>query len=199
MNILIDFETLGTNVSGKVAFCSYCAFDIDVPNSIDHYKSLVRSFKFNWYDQPDYIFNEDVVKFWKKQPIEIRQKMLGDPETGGSILEFCNSFEDYLFETKFTANKDIIWARGISFDLAVLDRLYESIGRNPPYFFWKIRDVRTFIDAANVINGDVNKEGTPWLGKIPGNDNSNHDSDYDVIKDIVQIQSVYKTLKSLSR
>jgi hypothetical protein len=195
-HILIDFETLGQAQNGKVTYCAYASFNIDMVEPIEEIMSRVSTFKFNWLEQDEYELDESVIEFWKKQPFEIRNEMLGSPETGRSISEFLDEFADFFFESKFNATTDILWSRGNSFDITILNRLYSDNGKEPPYPFWRVRDARTWVDAANVLCNNLHN-GTYFTGKF-GKDtkSSNHSAVFDVAKDVEQIQRAYSVLES---
>jgi hypothetical protein len=125
--------------------------------------------------------------------------MLGNPEEGLSITEFCHIFVDFLRSSGFKAREDIIWSRGTNFDLTILDRAMEVAGIADPYPFWRARDTRTFLDAMNVAL-DYKKNNSHFIGNIH---NLNlkytaHDARDDVAKDIVQLQLTYRLLKGLA-
>ena len=194
-HILIDFETLGSALNGKVTYVSWCHFDIKQQETIDEILPRVKDFKFNWLEQEQYELDDGVIEFWKKQPMDIRQEMLGNPEDGRSIKEFLNEFSDTFFSTGFSAKTDVLWSRGNTFDITILDRLYSDEGIDTPYPFWRVRDARTFIDAVNVLLGRVNKDGTPFMGKLGTEAKvSNHSASFDVAKDISQLQETYSIL-----
>ena len=197
-HILIDFETLGSALNGKVTYVSWCHFSIDERESIDEILPRVNDFKFNWLEQDQYELDSGVIEFWKKQPIEIRNEMLGKPETGGTIKEFLNEFSDTFFSTGFSAKTDVLWSRGNTFDITILDRLFKDEDIEAPYPFWRVRDARTFLDAVNVMTDIKNRDGTHFMGKLgEGAKVSNHSASFDVAKDISQLQDAYSILRGI--
>jgi hypothetical protein len=198
MHVLIDFETLGTALTGKIAYAAFGLFDLTTLQSPDEITKKVHSAKLDWShpQQEHYLADDATLQFWKKQPIEIRQTMLMDPETGKSVSEFLDQFEDALFSDGFSAATDAVWARGTDFDITILYRLYKDLNRVAPFQFHRVRDVRTFLDAVNVMD-DVKTRDSFFTGKIAhlNEAKSNHDAVYDVANDIHNLQLAYQALR----
>jgi hypothetical protein len=197
MHALIDFETLGSATSGKLAYVAFGLFDMSQLQTIEEVQSCVHGVKLDWTheEQNSYDVDEGTLQFWKKQPIEIRKAMLMDPETGFSISEFLDQFEDALFAEGFKET-DPLWARGTDFDITILHRLYKDLNRTPPFPYHRVRDVRTFLDAVNVLD-DVQSKDTYFQGKIIhlNEVKSNHDATFDVANDIHNLQLAFQALK----
>ena len=202
-HIMIDFESIGKAINGKMAFVGFTKFNPYELNSHEELMDQVMEVKLNWAheDQADFKYDKGILDFWTNQPLEIRKRMLDEPETGVCIIEFCNIFEDYLHSCGFNGARDIVWARGTNFDITILERFYSTAERELPFPWWRARDVRTFIDAANVVTNQTNKQGSNFIGKMVHiNDQvSNHDAKFDIANDIVNVQRVMKILMEFQK
>jgi hypothetical protein len=199
MHVIIDFETLGKAADGLVAYVAYKAFDPFTIQSFDENKEDIKTFKFNYHDASQSSWTTDpvVMSFWRKQDINIVRSMLGNPEEGGSISEFITQFNEFMFSCGFNANRDVIWSRGNTFDITILDRLYTSVGQGAPYPFYRVRDIRTFLDSYNICNNLISKD-TQFAGKMIGVElvYNAHDAVDDIAKDITQLQLTIQNLKT---
>lgn len=200
-HINIDFETMGKSLDGKVAYVAFTAFDIETQESIDELRDTIKVYKLNWKhpEQANWKIDKGVMEFWTKQPKSLQEEMLGNPETGLSVTEFAHVFVDFLRSSGFSGKRDIVWSRGTSFDLTILDRLLDVAGISDAYPFWRTRDTRTFLDSTNILMNNT-KNDNHFIGNIKDLNLKYvaHDARDDVAKDIVQLQLTYKFLKDLA-
>lgn len=198
-HVIIDFETLGRAADGLVAFVAYKAFDPYTVMSFDENKQDIHTFKFNYHDESQSQWTTDsvVMDFWRKQDVNIVQAMLGNPEAGKTVSDFVNEFNTFLFSCHFNSKRDVIWSRGNAFDITIFDRLYHSINQEPPYPFYRVRDIRTFLDAYNIKNRLSDKD-TQFVGKMLEFEMTYnaHDASDDIAKDITQIQAAIESLRN---
>jgi predicted YcjX-like family ATPase len=47
--------------------------------------------------------------------------------------------------TKWCVGVDAIWAQGSTFDIPIMENLFQQYERHVPWPFWKIRDARTLM------------------------------------------------------
>ena len=112
---------------------------------------------------------------------------------------FCDTILQYLREQ----NKiDYWWSRGNSFDPVILFRLMNAYGQdklmNEYLKFWKVRDIRTYIDAKfdfSTRSGFVPlaDEGY-WERTFVA-----HDSSHDVAADVLRLQAICRAENDLEQ
>lgn len=140
MNLMLDFETLGTSPEtivlslGAVLFDEknilkefYCEFDLQ--NQIDIKRTMSAS-TFKWWLSQD----KDAQAVFKEGTVKLL------------IQDFFIKFNDFLNITP--RNKLIAWGNGANFDVAIIEdiyRRYNSIGEDSiPWKFWNVMCYRTF-------------------------------------------------------
>jgi hypothetical protein len=203
-HLLLDFETLGTNVFDcAVLDCSYIIFDMEKILSENPYTlndiHLIQKRKFSVKEQVDkysWVVYNDTIKFWELQPPEIRKQILPSKKDI-SVLEFTEHFISYCIDNGPVA---YWWSRSNSFDPHILWRLFDSTKKSlqlkeylPHY---KLRDVRTFIDSKMdfpKVNAFVPiKDPEIWKKTF-----QEHNSSWDVLADLLRIQLILRAENEL--
>jgi hypothetical protein len=192
-HIFVDFETSGNQIQGKILNVAFTWFSLDSIESIEDIVSRCKFFKFNFNleEQAKYIHDKETLNWWKKLPKEVFMEAFANPENGIDFNTFVDEFDDYVSSHMKNGH---IWSRG-AFDINLLERIYTDIGRKSLVGFWRQRDARSFIDAANILLG----LDDPFIGKVKDFKQSYvaHDPKHDIAKDIQQLQLVYTTLQEL--
>jgi hypothetical protein len=201
---IIDFETMGTNVSDcAVIDCSVFVFDwdrflSDTPYGLDSI-SEVKKYKLSVVDQVknyNYKVYKDTVAFWEEQPKEVRS-LIVPKETDLALKDFVSELNRYLSSV---SKLHYWWSRSNSFDPLILWRLFESQNKLPVILgylpHYKLRDTRTFIDAKLNFpkeNGFVPITDTDlWNRKF-----RKHDSSWDVLADVLRMQQLCRAENDL--
>ena len=198
MDFILDFETIGQNETKSVVVdCSYCMFDRErfllKPYSFEELVSTMQYAKFDIESQvKNYgyqLYKEDL-KFWSKLPVHAR-KPLTPTKEDLSLVDFRKSVIEYLTNKKI----DYWWSRGNNFDPVVLARIFRDTGNsfdlNQYLPYWRVRDIRTFIDAKfnfNTINGFVPVADKQYWGITF----QEHNSVHDVAADILRMQAILR-------
>lgn len=205
-NLIIDFETLGTNVYDCVVLdCSYFAFNKEKMLSANPYntKSIIemQKCKFSVKDQVDkyqWVVYNDTIKFWESQPPETRKKIYPSKEDK-TVEQFSVDFIQYLNDS---GKIDYWWSRSNSFDPPILWRLFDSqnkaIQLKDRLPHWKVRDTRTFIDAKMdfpKVNGFIPITDTDFWNKVF----IQHDSSWDILADVLRIQAILRAENDLEQ
>ena len=199
-NIIIDFETGGYHLTGKVINVAFTHFDFT--GEVESFNDIIERtqyYKFNYkaIDQKHFKFDETVIQWWLEQDKNLFKETFKNPEEGITLTEFKDIFTKYI-ATHFD-NDCNLWCRGTSFDMTILDRIYGE--GNFPVAFWRVRDIRSFIDAVNVMTNIPNNNGFYFSGSLNGfkDEYIAHDPIQDIAKDVRQLQMAYKLLTLVNK
>lgn len=199
-DLIIDAETLGTNIfSCPIVNFSIFKFEPEKfkssePYSYEEILDNVKVLKLNVKEQVKkygFIIEKASLNFWKRQPSEVREQIEPSPKDLYAA-EFCANFLNYIEEDKI----DYWWSRSNIFDPILLYRLFNAENLtdrlNKKLGFWRVRDVRTFIDAKTDFELDFNtfvplKNKEEWDEKF-----QQHNSKHDIVADILRMQRLVR-------
>lgn len=199
-----DFETFGRNVNDS-AVIDLSVFIADTDrmvsdkpynlNTIDEVKRFKLSVKdqvenYNWK------VYEDTVKFWSTVSEEAR-KHIKPTKNDLTTPEFVDSFLKFLIES---GKIDYWWSRSNTFDPLILWRIFDSVNKynhmNEYLPFWKIRDIRTFIDTK--LNYPKKNGFIPIQDEQLWNRSFvEHNSSWDVLADVLRMQAILRAEEEL--
>ncbi len=144
-HVMIDLETLATVPSARIVSIGAVIFDPRYGRVGDTlYLELDHAAQNNRTKCPD------TVKWWKKQPVEVRKALSG-----------TMSLEDALEELAFFLPENShVWGNGSIFDIAMLEDAYRDCELEIPWKFWQVLDMRTikylFECSRGQLGGDRN-------------------------------------------
>ena len=191
-----DFETMGQSVT-KVALVNlaYIVFDWDRftadPYTYDELLSEVEFVKFDVKKQikDGYIIEKSSIEeFWSKMPLEVKKQIQPSKEDL-TYDQVCDKITQSLENVKI----DYWWSRSNTFDPILLWRIFEDSGRidemHKKLKFWKVRDIRTYIDACSDFqlnrNGFIPIAKEEWDAKFIA-----HDPKHDIVGDVLRLQKI---------
>lgn len=160
MNLMLDFETLGTDFDticlslGAVAFnrdgiIAEKLFDFDLKDQVGNKRT----------------FSAETLQWWMRQSDEARKVFLPG-EDKLSIAEFSHSFGTFidgaLFEVDEERDELKCWGNGANFDVVLAENLIKAAGDDIPWKFWNVWCFRTFdkLTDCKRLFGKPNKHGT---------------------------------------
>jgi hypothetical protein len=137
--IMVDIETLGTKPGSAIARIAIAAFDHagTIVDSLDMRLDLTAQ------EDAGMTVDVDTVLWWLDQSDEARkgafvEGVKYEPTTALALLsEFVNDIEPIA-----------IWAHSPSFDITMLECLYDAFGLKAPWSYKVIRDTRTLFGEA---------------------------------------------------
>ena len=204
-DFILDFETIGQNaLKCPIIDVAYVAFDWDRfltdPYSFEELTSLVKTDKLSVADQMKRgcSFTKSDLAWWEGQNEEAKKKIL-PKENDLTIEEFSVNIFAYLREV---GKINYWWSRGNTFDPVLLERVMNDLDQhllmNEYLKWWRVRDVRTYIDAKlnfSTKNGfvpvsDIEYWGNTFVG---------HDSTHDVAADIMRLQTINRAENDLEQ
>lgn len=133
---MIDLETLGTAADAVILSIGAVKFDLH-SDAIDE-EGFYGSVSIDSNLDAGRRVNEDTLLWWLKQPAAAQ----------GVFHEAKLPLEQTLVDLSDWLGGDdwIVWAKGPSFDIAMLEHAYKQFGMSPPWKFWNSRCVRTYMD-----------------------------------------------------
>ena len=204
-HFIIDFETIGQNVMRcPIIDAAYIAFDWDRfngdPYSFEELTSLVKTDKFDVKDQVGRgcSFKDSDLAWWQQQSKEAKRKL--KPSTNDlTIEEFSANIFKYLRDV---GKIEYWWSRGNTFDPVLLERVMNQLDQhllmNEYLRWWRIRDVRTWIDAKFNFS---TKSGFVPVSDVEYWENTfiGHDSTHDVAADVLRLQAIHRAEHDLEQ
>lgn len=180
--------------------CSYYVFDWDRFTSDNPYtfKELIKEMQFVKFDIKEQVdngctYSEKDLEWWLSHDESVKAQLDPSPEDI-TVQQFVYILTDYL------KNKKIKnwWSRANCFDPCLLQRSFEQYASNDELnkllSFWKVRDVRTYIDTR--FNFSLKKNGfcpiddeEMWNKYFKA-----HDSRHDVAADILRLQKLERLI-----
>ena len=205
-HLFLDFETFGKDAGSCAAIdCSFFVADTDKMLSDKPYTCRditgVKCLKLSVKDQVancGFQIEQDTVTFWEQQNETVRKRIAPKPDDM-NVSEFCKGVFDYLIES---GKIDYWWSRSNSFDPIILWRLMKAAGKealiNEYLKFWRLRDIRTFIDAKfnfSTKNGFCPIADEEFWNKVF----MEHDSRWDVLADVLRFQTILRVENDLEQ
>ena len=202
-DFILDFETIGQNaLKCPIIDVAYVVFDWDMfleqPYSFEGLVSKVRTDKLSVKDQMarGCSFRQSDLDWWNKQSPEARAN-IKPKQDDLTIEQFSNNIFEYL---RKVGKIQYWWSRGNSFDPVILERVMFDLGKhdlmNEYLRWWRVRDIRTYIDAKfnfETKNGFVPvADEAYWNSTFIG-----HDSKHDIAADILRLQAIHRAENDL--
>lgn len=202
MNLIYDYETLGTDPS-TCAVCSLAMlkYDEDRFLSIEPYtfQELVNSaydVKFDIIDQvKNYgrIIEKSTLEWWQEQPKELRNRVLEPSDKDISISELFDVFVKFIGYDKI----DLSYTRGNTFDpvitfhlLKITNPSVKSKLHDQLHHWSTVRDVRTFI-ATMAYGVELS---TTFIPDGLESEFEAHNPIHDIAMDVMRMQSLVRNV-----
>jgi hypothetical protein len=135
-HLMVDLETLDTKTSATILTLGAVRFD---PYSNTTMKELYLRVDIDSQDVLGCTVSDDTLKWWNQQDVSIMEEAF-DPRNRIPIHEVINQFHALAW------NCDAFWSHGATFDLMILQNIYDRLGRTYPWQYWQMRDTRTLFD-----------------------------------------------------
>jgi hypothetical protein len=195
----IDCETFGqpTHDCAVIDFSFFVAdtnrFTSDNPYTVNDIANVVK-LKLSVKDQVDnygWVVYKDTIDFWQSLPLEAR-KNVAPKKDDLTVKEFISGVTEYMNKQ---GKVDYWWSRSNTFDPVILARIFDAESKYQDFkqYFphWKVRDIRTYIDAKLDFpkkNGFVPlKDESKWNSVFV-----EHDSAWDVLADVLRMQAIVR-------
>lgn len=126
--------------------------------------------------------NQETVRWWSQQG-DFAKAML-ESKNKVEIEENCQAFVDWCISNGLT-QKTVVYIRAPHFDFTIMDNIFQKIGLPIPFNTFKIRDVRSIIDA---VYGTDNGYVPGFKDMLAGLGLHEHYAVHDTIKDLIQLK-----------
>jgi hypothetical protein len=147
--VMVDIETLATTPDAAIVSIGAVTFSTaDGHDPID--EELHISVSCESCREHGRHVDPDTLEWWRDQPEEARHILQGGRPLRvalKALTGFCDSVEE-------------VWANSPAFDCVILESAYRDVGVEPPWEFYKRRDVRTLRKCAPAWPDDREHEGT---------------------------------------
>lgn len=201
MELMIDIETLGTNMGAPVVTIGAVLFD---PYKNDSSQLLLERSLNIRIDLADSIkygrnFSGETIRWWFEQSDEaIKALVVGETISAQEALiklsRYCHEREAWVNKEFFPGLSELpktnrYWAKDPDFDMRLLQHYYEHPdlkGAKQPWDFWSCRSVRTMQDLAWPEGGVARPEF-----QVPG---VAHDARWDAIQQAMTVQAAMHRL-----
>lgn len=143
-NIMLDIETLGTAYNAVVLQISMVKFDWN--------KKIIDNLSLNLQIEPQLIkgrtITQSTIDWWKTQNVEVFKTCIVNQMEPTQVLNRIKEFIKY---------EDIIWCH-TTFDIVILNSLFNDYEMRTPYPYKNARDIRTLVDISNINLNDYDWE-----------------------------------------
>lgn len=190
-SIIYDFETLSSNPRNGVIL-SFALFSFDEQRFVDNpytFDEILESSIFQKYDVTEQVqkykrkISQETVDWWLTQDIQSIKNQFNPKSDDISISQLC-----VLIDGLGNINK--AFSRG-RFDSEFIDSIYSSMGKINPIQYWKVRDIRSYLDGMMFgVKGFNDK----FIPKELSNIKFAHDPKYDIALDVIRIQTCVNLL-----
>ncbi len=174
-NVMLDIETLGTSQQAPVISIGACYFTLGNPDQEcgDFYRHI---------DWSDAIKGREVsgetLKWWMVQSDSARDAVV---QQGSTVREALMDLAEWL------GDNSIVWGNGATFDIAILENLYNQYEIPTPWKFYNVRDVRTVVAIAEDI---ASKDDVPFTG-------TPHHALYDAIHQAKYVSHLWSAVRDV--
>jgi hypothetical protein len=204
-DFILDFETIGQNATKcPIVDCAYVVFSwdrfLEEPYSFEELTSLVKTDKLDIAEQckNGSKFLKGDLAWWERQGEDAKSKLKPKPDDL-TVEQFSDNMLSYLQKV---GKVSYWWSRSNTFDPVILDRVFYDLGKQQllhEYLkWWRIRDIRTYIDAKfdfTTRNGFVPLADENYWNEVF----TAHDSTHDVAADILRLQTIHRAENDLEQ
>lgn len=169
-HLMIDMETLA--VSPRAVVLSLGAVHFN-PWGNGYGDKIYFKIDLDDQDKLGREIDPNTIEWWGKQDLAIMEEAFSQTDRI-PLEEAMDRFH------KFAWGCECFWSHGATFDLMIIQDIYQQLGKPLPWNYWQLRDTRTIFD----------------LGYDPDMpQGSKHDALQDAIRQSVGVQNIYAKLK----
>jgi hypothetical protein len=135
-HLMVDLETLDVKSTATILTLGAVRFD---PYNEEPMKELYLRVDIDSQDKIGCTVDDGTLKWWNQQDVSVMEEAF-DPRNRIPIHEVINQFHALAW------NCDAFWSHGATFDLMILQNIYDRLNRAYPWQYWQMRDTRTLFD-----------------------------------------------------
>jgi 3' exoribonuclease, RNase T-like len=170
-HLMVDLETMAVSPNAVVLTLGAVQFD---PYSTGFINSLYIRLDLDDQDKLGRFIDPATLEWWEKQSPEIIEEAFIDKERV-PVVDAIDQFHKFAWGCKS------FWSHGATFDLVILENIYQQIKKPLPWNFWQLRDTRTLFDLGF----------DPEMPK-----HSKHNALEDAKRQAIGVQNVFRKLKN---
>lgn len=138
-HFMVDMETLDTKLSAVILTIGAVVFD---PFSDAPFQELYMRVSVEDQLAAGRTISDSTLEWWSKQDPEIMEEAFGE-EGRIPLDQALNTLH------KFAWNCHKFWSHGLSYDLMVIQNLYDAHNKTYPWQYYDMRDTRTLFDIVD--------------------------------------------------
>lgn len=149
INVMIDIETLGTKPGCVVCSIGAVAWQWEDPLfCVDAFSTQIS---ISSCLERGLQIEAETLSWWMNQGEEARGRALfGTTDLDDALIQLAIFIQHSKFRDR-DRRDPVIWAKGPAFDVSILEECYRRVRARSPWNFRRVRDVRTFLAAAEVV------------------------------------------------
>ena len=128
------------------------------------------------------VVNAETVRWWSQQGDFAKQMLEAKDKI--DVEDHCQHFVDWCIARGLT-QKTMVYIRAPHFDFTIMDNIFSKVGLPIPFNTFKVRDVRSIIDA---VYGTTNGYIPNFKETLVDLDLHEHFAVHDAIKDLIQLK-----------
>ena len=137
-DLMIDLETMGTKPGCVVLSIGACFFDVVTGKITDTFYIVLDS---EQQKNQGRTVDPSTMKWWSMQS-NAAKKVFTDPKE--NVCMALSKFINFIYKHG-TISKIHPWGNGSTFDISILENLFQMYGIKVPWLFYNVMDVRTFV------------------------------------------------------
>ena len=191
--LIYDYETLGQNTQTlPIVSVAFLKFNTDRfesnPYSYSELLNMAEYYKFNVAEQVGELgrtIDKNTLEWWTNQPKDVRDSQLKPSDDDISIYKLPELFYNICQDKKM-----LVLTRGNTFDPMITENLFLQLGKEQPYPWWNIRDVRSLFEGMAWGSGLKHSFEIPELEEHF----KKHNPIHDVAMDVYRFQTLVRAI-----
>ena len=151
-DVMIDIETLGKGHNAAVIAIGAVFFNPLTGETGEQFYQKVDPNDAALYGQTDV----STMAWWGKQDARAMYEAFSGVLLSSTV---AHAFGSYLSQVSDT----LVWGNGSTFDITILESLFDAHNLVTPWQFWNVRDVRTVVDLGWRLRNSTAKQA-PFTG-----------------------------------
>ena len=138
-HLMVDLETLDVKPTSTILTLGAVRFD---PYNEQPMKELYLRVDIDSQDKLGCTVSDSTLKWWNEQDTNVMEEAF-NPLNRIPIKEAMNQFHALAWGCSH------FWSHGSTFDIMILQNIYDKLERAYPWNFWEVRDTRTLFELAD--------------------------------------------------
>ena len=186
IDVMIDFETLGTNDCPPVFQLSAKAFDITTGKIIASFNEVAD------VTTTTSEVSQDTLMWWFKTDFNLFTNLISEGmKSGNSEKDLIEKFVIWFNDLNTDYKNKFLWGNGVNFDNRIMQKKCEQYNIKYPVFYRNDMDMRTIMEIVAMKMGYSDQVAYRAAVEFKG---TKHNADDDVTNQIKDLVRAYKDL-----